>query len=1057
MSSSQKILLAFAVLVLLVGLLYQVRVLGVLAAWTSQVVRLALRLGFGLWRRWLAQLSWPALLGLIFGFHLLVWLTGGLSAVIYLLTGAALLLFGVTSCVAYIVIDQERYEVARGYKVLHNPGKGQELAFNLLHFGPSVGLPLLVSACLASVSGFALLNLGLYESVARNWYFLGRQGHHVHLSDGASPSPDVEKPEPTYDDFLVWSVLNLASAFDLIDVINQSHWDRLSYIHANRWPASMMQTLFRLFFTLVLLRQLFAWFRDLRLLHESIRDFWSPHEPIHRRAGQNLSQQGLRAVEYLLRSMVSVEFLTPEQRAYLPEIFAMIGPAAVPLLVRRLDHPQEPIREVVVAALGRLHAGDALLALVRTTEDDSERVRQALAEALGDIFAPGVAAVRKRWNLRRHFFREHAGRRPLPGQGPRPEKLPPIDPAEVAVGALRRLAVDPARGVRGAAVRALTALGAAAAPALPELTRLIEDEDLAVRQLVADALGTIQEEPEDRVAALIHLLDDPIPSVRLAALQAIGSCGEEAFAAVPALLSLLQDSEESIREAAAVALSQIGTLGPQATPRLVAGLRSRDNLVRARAAEGIGLIGEAAASTVPALLEALRDPNDRVRGRAAWALGRLGAAAKVAVPALVAALADQDFRVSAQAAEALGALGPAAGLAEPALLRALHHINPEVRKEAAAALAQLGLPTEQVAPALTALAGDADPGVRLRVLEVLGTLSGRAPKAWAALHGALADPDPAFRITAIRSLAHIHLQVQLGSPDLAATLLPLLADRNEEVKKEAAQALGRVGEAPAEVLAGLGQLLRDEAEGAQLAAAQALGQLGPDAAAAGADLQFAMQRGTSAVREQVMRAMAQVMPPEAPATFLAGLSDLDPGVRLLASAGLVRVAPLPADALPALVEALKDSDPRLRGNLALVLGKQPEVPDAAVPLLLACVDQPDDGLRLNALRALRGHVAQLAAVLPPLLGDPNPQVALRAAAYLLLLDATQPEADALIEKALAGPPRDRRQAVEVLEELGDRAARFEGRIKEQSEAEEDAELRERLGALLSRLAATPAS
>ena len=43
----------------------------------------------------------------------------------------ALLLIGVTSCVAYIVIDQERYEVARGYKVLHNPGKGQELAFEL--------------------------------------------------------------------------------------------------------------------------------------------------------------------------------------------------------------------------------------------------------------------------------------------------------------------------------------------------------------------------------------------------------------------------------------------------------------------------------------------------------------------------------------------------------------------------------------------------------------------------------------------------------------------------------------------------------------------------------------------------------------------------------------------------------------------------------------------------------------------------------------------------------------------------------------------------------------
>ena len=41
--------------------------------------------------------------------------------------GLVLLFLGVTACLAYMFIDVERYEVARGYKALHNPVQGQEL------------------------------------------------------------------------------------------------------------------------------------------------------------------------------------------------------------------------------------------------------------------------------------------------------------------------------------------------------------------------------------------------------------------------------------------------------------------------------------------------------------------------------------------------------------------------------------------------------------------------------------------------------------------------------------------------------------------------------------------------------------------------------------------------------------------------------------------------------------------------------------------------------------------------------------------------------------------
>src|SRR5205809_41659 len=75
---------------------------------------------------------------------------------------------------AHMFIDLERYEVERGYKAVHNPLKGQELALHLGRYGPRVGVPLLVAATAGVIGGFALLNQGLYETVGRGWFRLGK-------------------------------------------------------------------------------------------------------------------------------------------------------------------------------------------------------------------------------------------------------------------------------------------------------------------------------------------------------------------------------------------------------------------------------------------------------------------------------------------------------------------------------------------------------------------------------------------------------------------------------------------------------------------------------------------------------------------------------------------------------------------------------------------------------------------------------------------------------------------------------------------------------------------
>jgi hypothetical protein len=169
---------------------------------------------------------------------------------------------GLATVLAYMFIDLERYEVARGYKALHNPLKGQRLATELARYGHQVGVPLLASAAVGMIGGFALVNFGLFRLVGPDWY----------------APPDAEA---TYLDFVVSALVHLLS---IVDLLNLADTHRLAHVVVARPTSSAagaLLTAFKTFFTLVLLQQIFASVRKGRLLTETVADFWSPHEPIH--------------------------------------------------------------------------------------------------------------------------------------------------------------------------------------------------------------------------------------------------------------------------------------------------------------------------------------------------------------------------------------------------------------------------------------------------------------------------------------------------------------------------------------------------------------------------------------------------------------------------------------------------------------------------------------------------------------------------------------------------------------------------------------------------------
>lgn len=893
---STLIFMTLAVVGLLAGALFKLGVIGWVLRTVGRVVRWAVGSGFRLWEMTLSWATWPW-----FGLVVVAMLGVGLMVVGWWPAGAvpfavAPLLLGLVACLAYMFIDVERYEVARGYKALHNPLKGQRLATELVRHGRHVGVPLLAAAGVGMVGGFALLNMALTSLTGDGWF--------------TTPSGP-----PTYLDFVAAVLVHMVSVVDLLNLLDTHRLVHVVLPGPESGLAKAATAGFKSFFTLVLLQQLFASVRRGKLLAETIADFWSPHQPIHDRARAALPQYGSTALSPLMLSLRAADTLTHEQRERLPEILATLGPSAVPDLLDRLNDPNEHVRSVAASSLGRLRAGSAVCRLATLSTDPSDLVRQSVAEALGEIGRNGwpPAALRGekgRWYRLRFWVRKPGG-----------AVIDP-DPDVAVTAALRNGLNDESAGVRGAAAEAV---GRLTAKRMPELLPLLvggtADDDETVRVRATVALGAVGGDFPDTVPVLTRLLADPSPAVRAAAASAFAPLKGRIEPAMPALVALLQDRDERVRVAASATVGKLGALAGAAAATIAEGLDSDDTVRRARTAEALGAIGGAAVDVAPMLAEAAEDDNDRVRAKAVQALGKIGeAAAGVAVPKLVRALRDQDDWVIALAAEALGEMGEAAAdVALPALVRSLAHLNPQVRANAAEALGKLGPSARGVVNALeAAAANDPDAAVRREAVVALAEVGRPRATSVAVVRAALADPDPLLREAAVSAFG------AWGpvSDEVRGELVALLDDANDAVKLRALRVLPKLaGDGADLVEAFTRRLAEDDSHDVQAEAARALGQLGQPAAAAGPALLRAVQTAAAGVRVEAMRAVAMIQPPEAADAFSAGLHDAEAVVRKVASAGWQKADAIPESAVPALVEALHDPDLQVRANAAHAIGR----------------------------------------------------------------------------------------------------------------------------------------
>jgi len=229
--------------------------------------------------------------------------------------------------------------------------------------------------------------------------------------------------------------------------------------------------------------------------------------------------------------------------------------------------------------------------------------------------------------------------------------------AAVILGSMLHRGHDPAEH----AAWGLTALGAEAEPALPDLMYALSYDEESVAVAVSSAVIPMG---AHAVGPLKRMLDDSNFFIRRRSAEILGKLGANAASATGALLERLADPQYEVQVAAEHALILIG---PAAIPELMKTYYKDDEGARRSVVKLLGNFGPPAAS--PLAEVAKKDASGFVRLSAIEALAQLNPFPKEALPAMINGLYDLDEGVRGGSADALSSLGATANPAIPVLKR----------------------------------------------------------------------------------------------------------------------------------------------------------------------------------------------------------------------------------------------------------------------------------------------------------------------------------------------------------------------------------------------------
>jgi HEAT repeat protein len=299
----------------------------------------------------------------------------------------------------------------------------------------------------------------------------------------------------------------------------------------------------------------------------------------------------------------------------------------LPDLLRTLRSRVPADRARAARNLGRLGwlAREALPALVRALDDEDAKVREAAAQAVGQMGAEALPALGGMLGHDDKYVRRHA----VWALG----KLGP--PARPALGELARALKDADPRTASGAAQALGNLGAAGAAAVPPLAEAMRGTNIVLCRLAARALSQIG---PPALATLMAHLQHTDPFVRGEAALAVGWMGAAARTAVPLLGQIVRGphtrgladtpppagtlARGAVSPPAVVSPNMSGVNSAVITPTLPPPTddAATEETCRVYAAQALGRLGPAAAGAAADLRVASRFGSEPVRQAAATAL-----------------------------------------------------------------------------------------------------------------------------------------------------------------------------------------------------------------------------------------------------------------------------------------------------------------------------------------------------------------------------------------------------------------------------------------------------
>jgi len=489
-----------------------------------------------------------------------------------------------------------------------------------------------------------------------------------------------------------------------------------------------------------------------------------------------------------------------------------------------------------------------------------------------------------------------------------------------------------------------------AADAVDELIGKLKSKDIETRVDACASLAKLGPAAKNAVTPLVNVVNkDANKLPRRAAIEALGAIGPAAGPAASPLVAVFK-AEPDLRAEAGKALGRIG--GQTAVTGLTALLpvdkkatdkdKAPDNALRTAAATALANFGADAKPAVKALHALLAEKDAKLKLAAVVALGQIGPAAREAIPDLLEVLTDGDNAQKLAAIEAVGRIGAESKISVKALAGLLDSPDAQMSALAVEGLARMGKNGTAV---LAERLKNPDVNQRLLILRALVATKSDARGAVAELLALTSDENPEIQRLARRALD------ALGK-GAVTDLVKLLKDpaQPDPTRLSAAAALAKL-EPGKENLVDLGKLLKDPKVEVRRAAAESLGRLTPDAVDALAELVAAMRDDDGAVRTGVGRAIkntgrkggAKLQALQALATDPAVKSNLATALRLTEfGAG--------KNTVPALVAALGDKEDIVARVAAETLGKLGE---PALDPLIAALKEPMPPVRRYAAMALK--------------------------------------------------------------------------------------------------------